>query len=92
MYVNGSTYVHGPQTVAAPHRAAQAAPTRETGPAAAVDQLDISSAAHEASLARDASGIRQDKVAALRAAIANGSYETPEKLDVALSRLLDTLG
>jgi negative regulator of flagellin synthesis FlgM len=36
--------------------------------------------------------IRFDKVNAIRAAIADGSYETPEKLDLALERLLDRLG
>ena len=42
--------------------------------------------------AESGSDIRMDKVAALRAAIADGSYETPEKLDIALDRLLDRLG
>jgi len=36
--------------------------------------------------------IRFDRVNAIRAAIADGSYETPEKLDLALDRLLDSLG
>jgi negative regulator of flagellin synthesis FlgM len=36
--------------------------------------------------------IRFDRVAAIKAAIADGSYETPDKLDVALDRLLDRLG
>ncbi|NBX29668.1 flagellar biosynthesis anti-sigma factor FlgM [bacterium] len=38
------------------------------------------------------SDIRFDRVNAIRAAIADGTYETPEKLDAALDRLLDTLG
>ena len=41
--------------------------------------------------AEGASDIRFDKVAALKAAIADGSYETPEKLDIALDRLLERL-
>ena len=39
-----------------------------------------------------ASDIRFDRVNAIRAAIADGSYETPEKLDLALDRLLERLG
>ena len=39
-----------------------------------------------------AGDIRFDRVAAIKAAIADGSYETPEKLDIALDRLLDRLG
>ena len=38
------------------------------------------------------SDIRFDRVAAIKAAIAEGSYETPDKLDIALDRLLDRLG
>jgi negative regulator of flagellin synthesis FlgM len=42
--------------------------------------------------AEASSDIRFDRVNAIRAAIADGSYETPEKLDAALDRLLDRLG
>ena len=38
------------------------------------------------------SDIRFDRVAAIKAAIADGSYETPDKLDIALDRLLERLG
>jgi len=36
--------------------------------------------------------IRLDRVNAIRAALADGSYETADKLDIALDRLLDRLG
>ena len=42
--------------------------------------------------AESAADIRFDKVNSIRAAIADGSYYTPEKLDMALERLLDRLG
>ena len=42
--------------------------------------------------AEAASDIRLDRVAAIRAEIASGVYEIPEKLDIALDRLLDRLG
>jgi negative regulator of flagellin synthesis FlgM len=42
--------------------------------------------------AESTADIRFDKVNAIRAAIADGSYETPEKLDLALDRLLERLG
>lgn len=42
--------------------------------------------------AESTSDIRLDRVNAIRAAIADGSYDTPEKLDIALDRLLDRLG
>jgi len=39
-----------------------------------------------------AGDIRMDRVQAIRAAIADGSYETAEKLDIALDRLLESIG
>lgn len=36
--------------------------------------------------------IRFDRVSAIKAAIADGSYDTADKLDIALDRLLDRLG
>ena len=67
---------------------------RSSGP---VDQLDLSSAAQNASRLTDSSAvagggeIRLERVAAIRRALADGSYETPEKLDIAMNRLLDDL-
>ncbi|MCA9190119.1 MAG: flagellar biosynthesis anti-sigma factor FlgM [Planctomycetales bacterium] len=37
-----------------------------------------------------ANDFRADKVNSIRQAIADGTYETPEKLDLALDRLLDS--
>ena len=36
--------------------------------------------------------IRQQRVEAIRAKIAEGTYETEEKLDIAVERLLDEIG
>lgn len=36
-------------------------------------------------------GIRFDKVASIKAQIDNGTYETDEKLDIAIDRMLDKL-
>ncbi len=60
------------------------------------DQLDLSSEAEQIMQTRESSpaaasgGIRTEKVAAIRQAIADGTYETPENLSAALDRLLDT--
>ncbi|MEY4565254.1 MAG: hypothetical protein RLY14_224, partial [Planctomycetota bacterium] len=37
-------------------------------------------------------GIRTEKVAALRRAIAEGNYDTPDRMSAALDRLLEQLG
>ena len=77
-----------------PSQAAATPPTR--GTAAPTDQLDLSSShrlqSTAASTGPESVGgdIRIDRVADLRRQIADGSYETPEKLDAALDRILDS--
>ena len=62
---------------------------------ASVDQLDLSNAASGVNRMAPSSAIagggeiRIDRVAEIRRQISDGSYETPEKLDAALDRLLD---
>ncbi len=53
-----------------------------------VDQLDISA---EAQAIQANSGIRTEKVAELKEQIAAGRYETPEKIDQAVERMLDEI-
>lgn len=65
--------------------------------AAPVDQLDLSGTAalNRLDLSSQIAGggeIRIDRVAEIRRQIADGSYETPEKLNAALDRLLDQWG
>ncbi|KLU02128.1 hypothetical protein RISK_005798 [Rhodopirellula islandica] len=62
-----------------------------------MDQLDLSSAATSVNRLDSASPIagggeiRIDRVADIRRQIADGSYDTPEKMDAALDRFLDEL-
>ena len=53
-----------------------------------VDQLDISA---EAQAIHSNHGIRSEKVAEIREQIAAGQYETAEKIDVAVERMLDEI-
>ncbi len=52
------------------------------------DQVEISSVARALSLLESAPDIRMDKVAQAREAIARGEYETPERIDYTVRRLL----
>lgn len=88
MKIQGVNFVHAPQNMNAPHRAA--APTA-TSSLAEVDQLDISPTADLASRALEAPGIRSDRVAQIRSAIEAGNYETDSKMSLALDRLLDEI-
>ena len=92
MQIYGPSQLHGAQSIQGPHtnRVAQSQPGERT--ASTGDQLDISSAGLLAARLNDVPEIRQDRVDALRAAIADGSYETADKLDAALERLLDEIG
>jgi negative regulator of flagellin synthesis FlgM len=53
-----------------------------------VDSLEISAEAQMLSTS-GATDIRADRVADLRAQIASGDYETPEKLEAAVSRMFE---
>jgi negative regulator of flagellin synthesis FlgM len=73
-----------------PQKAAE--PTTAPRSSAPVDKLDLSNHVNRletSSLQTVGGDIRIDRVADLRRQIASGNYDTPEKLDVALSRFLD---
>jgi negative regulator of flagellin synthesis FlgM len=91
MHVNGPSSIqgiqslHGPHPTRAPHTPPRVAP-------AASDRLDISEAGQLASRLADIPEIRQDLVARVKSQIESGSYETPERLNAAVGRLLDEIG
>ena len=101
MQIYGPFRVSTAQATGGPNRlqsnpAAQAAGSKQSS--APVDQLDLSSAAAGAqrlgttSPVAGSGEIRVDRVADLRRQIADGSYDSPEKMDAALDRFLDQLG
>lgn len=87
-----TTQASGPVQRPQPQRPLESGGSRMSGP---VDQLDLSNRAAKAdgSSSIAAGGdIRIDRVADLRRQIASGSYDTPERLDSALERMLDRFG
>ncbi len=56
------------------------------------DQVELSSAARILGGQDQPSGIREDLVARIRGEIADGSYETSDKIDATLTRLARDLG
>ena len=91
MYIYGTSQIHAAQPLSPPHRLTPTQNTSGSYPAAGVDQLDISPEADFVAQARELPEIREDRVAALKAQIQSGAYETADKLDMALSRLLDEI-
>jgi negative regulator of flagellin synthesis FlgM len=55
------------------------------------DQIDISSEAQMLAGLNDTASIRAERVTAIRQQIESGQYETADKLDVAMERLLNEL-
>jgi len=91
MYIYGTNHIHAAQPLNPPHRLTPTQPSSGGYGSAGVDQLDISPEADFVAQARDLPEIREDRVAQIRAQIQNGTYETADKLDMALSRLLDEI-
>jgi negative regulator of flagellin synthesis FlgM len=92
MHIYGPSQIHGAQPVHAPHapRAAQPSAPSAATPVGG-DRLDISEAGQIAGRLSDVPEIRADRVAEIRAAIVEGTYETGEKLATAVERLLDEI-
>ena len=84
--VNGAT----PLRPAAP--AAEAARPSGTQPISTDDKVEISAAARLLDTAGRSSEIRTDRLNQIKAEIAAGTYETPEKLEAALLRLFAEAG
>jgi len=92
MQIHGPTQLHGAQPINAPHSARVSPPAERTFSPQIQDEVSISDAARLAEQVRQMPEIRQELVDRIRAQIASGSYETPEKLDLAVERLLDEIG
>ena len=54
------------------------------------DRVELSGVSHLKGLLQK-NDIRVDKVASIKAAIEAGTYETPDKMDVAVDRMLDDI-
>jgi negative regulator of flagellin synthesis FlgM len=92
MQVYGPAHLHGAQPISSPHGSRLSRPSAPTQPGQIQDELDISDAARLMEQANQASEVRQDVVDRIRGQIADGTYETQDKMDVALDRLLDEIG
>jgi negative regulator of flagellin synthesis FlgM len=92
MQVFGPAHVHGAQPLNAPHtsRVSQTPASNSSSPIQ--DELSISDAARAVDQVGQVPDMRMDRVEQIRTQIADGSYDTPDKLDIAVGRLLDEIG
>jgi len=91
MQIYGPSYAHGPQAIKAPHAPSLKSADSARSTAAPSDELQLSDAAQLVEAAGRLPEVRQDRVDAIRAQIAAGTYETDAKIDSALDRLLDEI-
>ena len=61
------------------------------GPTSPKDEVEISAVGKMLDDASRTPGIREQRLAEIKAAIEAGTYETPEKLELALSRMVEQL-
>lgn len=90
MQVFGPGHIHGPQGLGGPHLVRGSQQARPAAPPIQ-DELQLSEAAQRLADIQESQSIRWDRVRQIRAEIAAGTYETPEKLEIALRRLLERL-
>jgi hypothetical protein len=92
MEINGLGQIDGPQPIRASHRISGIEPQTDVGSVFGVDQVQISPEAEMISRVHDLPEIRTERVDQIRAQIELGIYESDEKLNVAVGRLLDEIG
>ncbi|HLA86305.1 MAG TPA: flagellar biosynthesis anti-sigma factor FlgM [Thermoguttaceae bacterium] len=92
MHIHGPSHLHGPQPIGPPHASRVARPEVPATSNPIQDELSLSDAARFVDQVKQMPDVRQDRVDAIRRQIEAGTYETPEKLDMALERLLDEIG
>ena len=91
MQIYGPGQVHTAQGINAPHNPQIRRGAEGVAQPASGDQLSISAAAEAAVEAATGDGVRTELVARIRSEIANGTYETAQKLDLALDRMLNEI-
>jgi negative regulator of flagellin synthesis FlgM len=92
MHIYGPSQLHGAQQIGAPHGPRAAQPMCRPEALQIADEVDISEAARLVEQVHQLPETREDRVEAVRRQIAAGTYETSDKMNVAVERLLDEIG
>lgn len=92
MDVSSIGSVHHSAPIARAQPTQQASLTAETVRISTDDQVEISAAARLSDEASAVSGVRAERLQAIKAAIEAGTYDTDVRLETALERLLDEIG
>lgn len=91
MEVSGPGPLNGPLPINRPPASQPTEPTSKTGPVTPKDEVEISAVGRSLGEANDTSDVRKARLEQIKAAIDNGTYETQEKFDIAMNRLLESI-
>jgi negative regulator of flagellin synthesis FlgM len=92
MEVNGIGPVSGSQPIRKVAQPATPPPTVEARPTSPTDELELTSVNSAAPTQVDLKAeFQSQRIAQIQQQIADGTYETPEKLDIAVDRMLESL-
>ena len=92
MDVSGIGSVHHSAPIARAQATQQASLPAETVRISTEDQVEISAAARLLDEASAISGVRAERLQAIKAAIEAGTYDTDVKLEAALERMINEIG
>ncbi|HUS47411.1 MAG TPA: flagellar biosynthesis anti-sigma factor FlgM [Phycisphaerae bacterium] len=87
--INGIQPAGAPNPIEPVNKALEATKPADAPPIS--DTVEISMAARLAAKVQEMPEVRADLVASVKAEIEAGTYETPERLEIAINRLLDDL-
>ncbi len=91
MEVRGLTSARPAAPISRPDTASGPAEAAPVGPTSPKDEVEISAVGKMLDDASRTPGVREQRLAQIKAAIEAGTYETPEKLELALNRMLEQL-
>ena len=91
MDVRGLSSARPMSPISRPEATVAPVETAPTGPASPRDEVEISAVGKLLDDASRTPGIREQRLSEIKAAIENGTYETPEKLELALNRMVEQL-
>jgi negative regulator of flagellin synthesis FlgM len=91
MEVRGLSSARPASPVSKPEATSAPRGSTPAGPVSPKDEVEISSVGKMLDDASRTPGVREERLAEIRAAIEAGTYETPEKLEIALGRMIEQL-
>src|SRR5262245_9619197 len=92
MEIRGLNSVGAASPIAPATGSKPAAPATPAVPISPRDEVDTSAVGKMLEDASRTPGVREQRLAEIKSAIEAGTYETPEKLQIALERMLEQIG